>query len=60
MDQAGARSEDSVLLPPGPPGGPEVGVAELPEPVHLPGEPTAARGGLLPGEPADRAGQGDE
>lgn len=35
-----------------PPGGPEDGVAELPESVHLPGEPAAARGRLPPGESA--------
>lgn len=45
-----ARSEGSVLLPPGSPGGPEGGVAELLEPLHLPGEPAAARGGLPQGE----------
>lgn len=42
MHRAGARSEDFLLLSPGPPGGPKDGVAELPEPVYLPGEPAAA------------------
>ena len=50
-------SESSTLLPPGPPGGPKGGVAELPEPLHLPGEPAAAHGGLPQGEPGG-AGQG--
>lgn len=52
--------EGSVLLSPDPPGGPEDGVAELPEPVHLPGETAAARGGLPPGEPVGRAGLGGQ
>ena len=39
----GPGFEGSMLPSPGPPGGPQDGVAELPEPVHLPGEPPAAR-----------------
>lgn len=42
-DQDRAWSEGSLLLSPGPPGGPKDGMAELPEPVYLPGEPAAAR-----------------
>jgi hypothetical protein len=33
-------------------------VAELPEPVHLPGEPAAARRGLSPGEPVASGAKG--
>uniref|UniRef100_A0A8I5TKV0 Periplakin/Envoplakin N-terminal domain-containing protein n=1 Tax=Pongo abelii TaxID=9601 RepID=A0A8I5TKV0_PONAB len=44
---------------PGPPGGPEDGVAELPEPVHLPGDPAAARGGLHPVPGRGRLSQPD-
>lgn len=51
-----ARSEGFLLLSPGPPGGPKDRVAELPEPVHLPGEPAAACGGLPTGQPVGRAG----
>lgn len=47
-----AWSEGSVPPSADPPGGPEDRVAELPESVHLPGEPAAARGRLPPGEPA--------
>lgn len=50
-----ARCERWALRPAGAPGGPEDRVAEFPEPVHLPGEPPAARGRLPPGEPAARA-----
>lgn len=39
---------------PGPPGGPQNGVAEFPEPLHLPGEPAPACGGLPQGEPGAR------
>ena len=51
-----APSEGWVLLSPDPPGGPEDGVAELSEPVHLPGEPAAACGDVSPGEPVRGAG----
>lgn len=47
-----AWSKGSVPLSADPPGGPEDGVAELSESVHLSGEPAAARGSLPPGEPA--------
>lgn len=51
----GPRAPRSVS---GAPGGPEDGVAELPEPVHLPGEPPEARGGLPPGERGAAARRG--